>query len=320
MLDRLQKKWKVNGLRLLLILVTFAVGGSLTGIAGKNIMSLTAIKNAWIYVPVYILLVTIIWPVIVILVSIPLGQFIFFKNYIKKIGGRMGLTKRVKGSQFKVNSHLPDGGSQKPEVRKRSIAIFASGTGSNAEKIIQYFTALAASAYNNKPVIKVALIVCNNPGAGVLKIAENYSIPALLIEKKRFYNGDGYLQNLKIANIDLIVLAGFLWKIPQKLLEAYPRQIINLHPALLPDYGGAGMYGNNVHEAVVKAKEPESGITIHYVDEQYDNGDIIFQKKCAVFTNDTFETLAHRVHKLEHEYYAPVIEKLLEVKNIRHLD
>ena len=186
---------------------------------------------------------------------------------------------------------------------KKHIAIFASGAGSNAQKIIEHF--------NHHEIICIALIVCNKPGAGVLRIAEEYGIPTLLLEKEHFFRGNAYVDELKAQQIDFIVLAGFLWKIPVTLIRAYPKHIINIHPALLPGYGGKGMYGRFVHEAVISNKEKESGISIHYVDELYDHGEIIFQSKCEVKANDTPETLARRIHELEHAHYARVIEKLL---------
>ena len=183
------------------------------------------------------------------------------------------------------------------------IAIFASGAGSNAQKIIDHF--------RHSGHIKISLIVCNKPGAGVLNIAARENIPAILIDKEKFFRGNAYTDDLKKHQIDFIILAGFLWKIPATLIKAYSGSIVNIHPALLPKYGGKGMYGNHVHEAVIQAKEKESGITIHYVDEQYDHGDAIFQAKCAVLENDTAESLAQRIHGLEYEHYAKVIEKIL---------
>lgn len=188
-----------------------------------------------------------------------------------------------------------------------SIAIFASGAGSNAARIIQHF--------RNHETIAIALIVCNNPAAGVLTIASNEQIPTLLIEKERFFRGDGFVPELISHHIDFIVLAGFLWKIPQALLSAYPNSIINIHPALLPKYGGKGMYGQRVHAAVIEAGDNESGITIHYVDEHYDNGDIIFQDKCIVSSTDTPETLAKKIHQLEHEHFPRVIEQVVSLRN-----
>jgi phosphoribosylglycinamide formyltransferase-1 len=196
------------------------------------------------------------------------------------------------------------------------IAIFASGKGSNAQRIIDHFNSsikMGIGSLNKnteKNRAKVVLIVCNNPNAGVLKIAEKESIPALIIDRKKFYE-DGYLDELKNYKIDLIVLAGFMWKVPNEIIRVYPNKIINIHPALLPKYGGKNMYGNFVHEAVLKAGEKESGITIHYVDEIYDHGKIIFQAKCQVDKTDTPETLAEKVHMLEHKYYSSIIENIL---------
>jgi phosphoribosylglycinamide formyltransferase 1 len=189
------------------------------------------------------------------------------------------------------------------DSRLTHIAIFASGAGTNAQKIIDHF--------RNSTLAKVALIVCNKKKAGVLQIAESENIPSLIIDKEEFFSGHGYLNELLEKKIDFIVLAGFLWKIPRPLLQAYPKRIINIHPALLPKFGGHGMYGSHVHEAVLAGKELESGITIHYVDEHYDNGDIILQIKCPVLDSDTPESLANRIHQLEHANYPLVIEDLV---------
>lgn len=183
------------------------------------------------------------------------------------------------------------------------LAIFASGTGSNAARIIDYFR------HHRK--IKVGLIVCNKPGAGVLNVAEKEGVPVLQIEKERFFRGDGYVGELEKSAIDLIVLAGFLWKIPATLIRAYPGKIVNIHPALLPKYGGKGMYGRFVHEAVLAASDKETGITIHYVDEHYDHGAPIFQAKIVVEPDDTPETLAKKIHLLEYEHFPRVIENLI---------
>lgn len=189
-----------------------------------------------------------------------------------------------------------------PDNSFRNIAIFASGAGSNAQKIINYF--------KNSEKINIALLVCNNPIAGVLQIAAIENIPVLIIEKNIFRT-TGYLEELNKRKINFIVLAGFLWKIPPVLIHSFPDKIINIHPALLPAYGGKGMYGSAVHAAVIDAKEKESGITIHYVDEIYDHGKIIFRATCAVDEGESPETLAKKIHGLEHTYYAPQIEKLL---------
>ena len=194
----------------------------------------------------------------------------------------------------------PPGGVHLP---MHQIAIFASGTGSNAQAIINYF--------KNHPSIRIALIVSNKPQAGVLAIAEKENIPSLIIEKEKFFRGDAYLPELKKAGVDFIVLAGFLWKLPEKLIHAYRNSIVNIHPALLPKYGGKGMYGDKVHETVIANKEKQSGITIHFVDEHYDNGDIILQETCPVLEDDSPDSLAQRIHKLEHANYPAVIEKVV---------
>lgn len=195
-------------------------------------------------------------------------------------------------------------GRSKNSHHKINIAIFASGAGSNAQQIIHQFS--------GSVFINISLIVCNKPGAGVLQIADKAGIPSLLIEKERFFNCDNYLPELKKQHIDFIVLAGFLWKMPAALIYAYPKKIINIHPALLPKHGGKGMYGSKVHEAVIAAGDNESGITIHYVDELYDHGEIIFQAKCEVARHETAETLAQKIHLLEHANYPGVIAGILQ--------
>lgn len=189
------------------------------------------------------------------------------------------------------------------------IAIFASGAGSNAAKIIDHF--------RHHPTIRIGLIVCNKPGAGVLGIAEKEQIPYIIIERERFFRGGAYVDELKERGIDFLVLAGFLWKVPGELVKAYKGRIVNIHPALLPKYGGKGMFGNHVHEAVIAAKEKESGITIHYVDELYDHGQVIFQAVCPVELIDTPEILAGKVHVLEHLHYPGIIEEVINLQNHR---
>ena len=193
---------------------------------------------------------------------------------------------------------------------KNNIAVFASGTGTNADNLINYF--------NKTQTATVCLIVCNNPNAGVIKIADRNHIPYILIDKQKFFKGDAYVPELKKAHIDFIVLAGFLWKLPSTLINAYRDKIVNIHPALLPKFGGKGMYGNFVHEAVLSAKEKESGITIHFVDEFYDNGKTIFQTTCPVYENDTTETLAKRIHELEYKYFPKVIEEVIGMSTNRN--
>jgi len=179
----------------------------------------------------------------------------------------------------------------------------ASGKGTNAANLIAYF--------NRNPIARVKAILCNVPHAGVIQVASEAGIPVILLEKNTFFNTPIYLDILKKMQPRLIVLAGFLWKIPASWIETFPRQIINIHPALLPKFGGKGMYGNRVHEAVLQAREAYSGITIHYVNEEYDAGDIIFQEKIIVDPHDTVETLAQKIHALEYTYYPQVIAGLL---------
>ena len=286
MLEKLQQRWKVNGVNLILIIFTFALGGSLCGIAGRKIMELTSIEKGIIWILAYILLITLLWPLCVILISIPLRQFSFFKKYIHKIWAKITGHK---------TADIP------------LIAVFASGTGSNAQKIINYF--------NTNNTAKIELVVCNKEGAGVLDIAKKYTIDTLLIEKDKFFNTDIYIRELQKRGIRFIVLAGFLWKVPSSLINAYPNRIVNIHPALLPKYGGKGMYGNRVHEAVIAAGDKESGITIHYVDELYDHGNIIFQATCKIDEKDTPGSLAQKIHLLEHQHYSTVIDNILKVQN-----
>lgn len=185
------------------------------------------------------------------------------------------------------------------------LAVFASGAGSNTQKIIEYF--------RNHSSVQVALVVCNKPQAGVLHIAAQEGIASLTVEKEKFFSNDSYVAELQQQGISLIVLAGFLWKVPPAFTRAYPHRIINIHPALLPRYGGKGMYGSAVHEAVIKAGDTQSGITIHYVDDQYDHGQPLLQATCPVSPNDTAATLAGKIHQLEHYYYPRAIEQLLAV-------
>ncbi len=184
-----------------------------------------------------------------------------------------------------------------------SLVLFASGAGSNARAIIDYFKS------NSKA--SVSLIVCNNPTAAVLDIAKSEGIPVLLIDRTSF-KSDSFAAELASYKPSLIVLAGFLWKLPESLVRSFPDQIINIHPALLPAYGGKGMYGNHVHEAVLAARETESGITIHYVNEVYDAGRIVLQARCPISTDDDAAGLAQRIHRLEHFFFPRTIEFLLD--------
>ncbi|MBF9251752.1 phosphoribosylglycinamide formyltransferase [Pontibacter sp. 172403-2] len=186
---------------------------------------------------------------------------------------------------------------------KKNIVIFASGSGSNAQRLLEHF--------EHHPEIRVAALFSNNPNAHALKRAETYHVPALLFSRDDFYNSDKVLQQVQAFEPDLIVLAGFLWLVPKNMLQAFPDKIINIHPALLPNYGGKGMHGRHVHSAVVQAGDQESGITIHRINEAYDEGEFILQARCPVLPTDTPEELAARVLQLEHRHLPLVVEQLL---------
>ena len=186
---------------------------------------------------------------------------------------------------------------------KKKIAIFASGSGTNAENIIRHFQG------NDK--ISVSLILSNKSEAPVLDRARRLKVPFVVFSKEDWIAGDEVLAVLQEYRIDFIVLAGFLIRVPDVLLHTYPDKIINIHPSLLPKYGGKGMYGDRVHKAVVAAKEQESGITIHYINEHYDEGNIILQVKCPVSPDDTPDDVAKKVHMLEYQCYPAAIEKIL---------
>lgn len=192
-------------------------------------------------------------------------------------------------------------------MTKKRLAIFASGSGSNAEKIAEYFA--------GRTDIEISLILSNNPQAGVIARARRFQIPVVLFDRKTFYETRRIIEILQNEHIDLIVLAGFMMLIPEAMVQAFPEKIVNIHPALLPKYGGKGMYGHFVHEAVVAAQELESGISIHFVNERYDEGDIIFQATCEVAPTDTPEEVARKVQVLEHQHYPEVVDKLLNALN-----
>jgi phosphoribosylglycinamide formyltransferase-1 len=185
----------------------------------------------------------------------------------------------------------------------KRIAIFASGSGTNAENIIKYFSGSSR--------ISCSLVLCNKPGAKVLDRADRLGVPTMVFNREDFYKSNLVVDRLLQEKIDLVVLAGFLWLVPKNLLHAFSGRMINIHPALLPKYGGKGMYGMKVHEEVRASGDNETGITIHYVNEKYDEGKTIFQAKCKVETEDTPESIAQKVHTLEYRYYPEVIEKLL---------
>jgi folate-dependent phosphoribosylglycinamide formyltransferase PurN len=352
-IQNLQEKWKVGGSQFWLIMLTFALGGSLSGRLCSFLLNLVFLEKNWAFWLVYPLFLTILWPFSVLFVSFFTGQFRFFRGYLSRVGvkvfgfGGSASTSGSSGSTLDSTTSEPSGKSVAAPVH---IAIFASGAGSNARKIIEYFegagSGLASAGSNlsstaatydsnltstasksTSSQVKVSLIVCNVPDAGVLAIAKEKGIPTLLINKNEFA-ATGYVESLHNADIQFIVLAGFLWKVPEVLVRAYQpgmkidgalvngkenvsKGIINIHPALLPKYGGKGMYGSRVHEAVIAAGEKESGITIHWVNEHYDEGGIIFQVTCEVALSDTPETLADKIHLLEHAHFAPTIAKML---------
>ncbi len=188
----------------------------------------------------------------------------------------------------------------------KNLAIFASGTGSNARRIIEYFM--------QSPVAQVRLLLCNKPDAPVLGIAEALGVPTLLLDRAAFYQPGNVAQLLATRSIDFIALAGFLWLLPSCLVQAFEGRIVNIHPALLPRFSGKGMYGMHVHQAVKAAGENQTGITIHYVNERYDEGQIIFQASCPIAPEDTPDTIAQKVHALEYQHYPQVLEQLLRKK------
>jgi len=185
----------------------------------------------------------------------------------------------------------------------KRIAIFASGSGTNAENLIRYF--------RTNPAGRVELVLTNRPGAGVIGRAGLLDVDCVVFNREQFYHTGEILRILQERGIDFIVLAGFLWLVPSGLLDAYRGRVVNIHPALLPKWGGKGMYGRYVHEAVIASGDKESGITIHHVNQAYDEGDVIFQARCSVKGDDTPETLAERIHALEYRHFPEVVERLL---------
>ena len=187
---------------------------------------------------------------------------------------------------------------------KKRIAIFASGSGSNAQKIMELF--------KRSTEVEIALVLTNNPDAYVLQRADNFEIPSHIFDRKEFYETDHIIDLLRNLDVDLIVLAGFLWLIPKNLVENYPGRIINIHPAILPKFGGKGMYGDNVHKAVLAAGETEGGITIHYVNENYDEGEYIYQAKYRIDKSDNLEMIKFKGQQLEHQHYPRIVESILK--------
>lgn len=185
----------------------------------------------------------------------------------------------------------------------KNIAVFASGNGSNAERIATYF--------ENNEIAKVSIILTNKKDAGVIDRAKRLGIPYAIFDRNTFYQTEEIISILTEHQIDLVVLAGFLWLVPKNILETYPNRIVNIHPALLPKYGGKGMFGHHVHVAVIASGDKTSGITIHFVNDKYDDGQVIFQKEVEIEKHDSPDSLAQKIHELEYRYFPEVIENLL---------
>jgi phosphoribosylglycinamide formyltransferase-1 len=183
------------------------------------------------------------------------------------------------------------------------IAIFASGSGTNAQRITEYF--------NDKDNVEITLILSNNKDAFVMERAKKLNVPSIIFDRDDFYNSDKVFDILALREIDFIVLAGFLWFVPLNILKKFHNRIINIHPALLPKFGGKGMYGDKVHKAVIENKETETGISIHFVNEKYDEGKIIFQSKFNIEIEDTPDSIAQKIHQLEYEHFPRVIEEVV---------
>jgi formyltetrahydrofolate-dependent phosphoribosylglycinamide formyltransferase len=336
MFNRLREKWGVTPRRFWIIFIAFGLTGTTAAILTRYITGWLGFDadTHWAWkLALRLSMLLIGYQLLLLFYGFILGEGAFFWKYERKLLEKLGILKRQKskGKNQKEEETLnaergtqnaklfihkdfqtPDSKLQTPDLTQpqtpnpkpqTNIAIFASGAGSNAEKIIHHL--------QHHATIKVTLVVCNKPGAGVLGIANANGIPTLLIEKERFFREDAYLPVLQEMGIDFIVLAGFLWKVPSALISAYPGKIINIHPALLPKYGGKGMYGMKVHESVIAAKEKESGITIHYVNEHFDEGEHIFQARCPIEETDTPESLAQKIHALEHAHFPAVVERIV---------
>jgi formyltetrahydrofolate-dependent phosphoribosylglycinamide formyltransferase len=294
MFSSLKAKWKVKTTQFILIFCTFAVTGTLTAWISRQLPGWIGFTDTTPFAQKLLLRIFVLifgYQFIILAVSVLFGQFPFFWNYEKKILNKLFKTK------FQLNSS-----------KSFNIAIFASGTGSNAQQIINHF--------RNSTQIKVSLIVSNKSDAGVLLIAQKENIPFIVIDKHSFFETTSYINLLASKKIDFIVLAGSLLKVPISLLNAFPKKIINIHPALLPKFGGKGMYGSKVHEAVKNAGETETGITIHLVDEQYDHGKTLFQAFVSIDVDDSPETIAKKVLALEHQHFPLVIESYILKTNL----
>jgi formyltetrahydrofolate-dependent phosphoribosylglycinamide formyltransferase len=314
MFKRLQEKWGVSIRQFWIIFIVFGLTGTTTAILTRYITAWLGMNADTYWAWKLLLRVAMLvlgYQFILLGYGALLGQWSFFWKYERKLLRKLGVWSSksgVEGGRLFIAENKNPVRTQERQTpntkhQTKKIVIFASGAGSNAEKIIAHL--------KNHSSIEVSLVVCNKPEAGVLAVAAANGIPSVIIEKERFFRGDAYVPVLKEMGIDLVVLAGFLWKIPAALIEAYPQKIINIHPALLPKYGGKGMYGMRVHESVIGAGDKESGITIHYVNEHFDEGTLIFQARCKVDEQETPESLAQKIHALEHAHFPEVIEKLI---------
>lgn len=283
MFERLQKKWGLSGKRFFWVMIVFAFTGTTAAWLTAEITGWLNIEKFSIgYWALKIGMLLIGYQILLLFYGFIFGQFSFFWQYERKLLSRMRI--------------LP------PIQEPHRLIIFASGFGSNAKKIIEYFQQ-PEHAKNGR----VSLVVTNRPNPGIIQIAENAGIPLMTITDKEL-NDPAFHKKWKKKG-DWIILAGFLRKIPEALIHDFPRRIINIHPALLPNFGGKGMYGMRVHDAVIKSGSTTSGITIHFVDEHYDHGETIFQATCNVSADETPESLAAKVHQLEHRHFAEEIEK-----------
>lgn len=314
MFTSLQQKWGVSTRQFWVLFLVFALTGTTTAYCTRYLTAWLGmdVQSFWLWRALLrIGMLLFGYQFLLLGFGALFGQWAFFWKYERKLLQKLGILQeevKIEKAKVKIEPQTPNRSEakipQKAGPQTLPIAIFASGAGSNAEKIIQHL--------QDHPVIRVALIVCNKPEAGVFNIAAAQGIPTLLIEKERFFRGDSYLSDLSALQIRFIVLAGFLWKIPDALIKAYPDRMINIHPALLPKYGGKGMYGMRVHEAVIAAHEKESGITIHFVNEHFDEGKPIFQTICPIEPGDTPDSLAQKIHQLEHTYFPETVVTVLK--------
>ncbi len=287
MLKKLGQRWGVNNRQLFLILCTFAVTGTFTAWVSRGItgwLDIDKFSVAWWLLKIGVLLIG--YQLFILFFGFCFGQFSFFWKYEQKILARIGILK-------------------KKELTR--IAIFASGEGSNTRNIINQL---------HKKEIEVGIVISNKPSAKVLDVARQSGIGTYIITREENDSGT-ILHILQENKTAFIVLAGYLWPLSLPVIKAYPGKILNIHPALLPQYGGKGMYGSRVHQAVINNKEKESGISIHLVDEIYDNGEVIFQDRCPVLETDTAQTLADKIHELEHLHYPSVILSLIKKQKPR---